>query len=61
MTVATRAIPLGDLLVEEGWIDDAQRRWALDAQSRTGSRLGTILVAGGLIRRADPFRVLARS
>ena len=61
VTVAARTTPLGDLLVEQGWIDDDQRRWALDAQRRTGSRLGTILVAAGLIRRTDLFRVLARS
>jgi glycosyltransferase XagB len=52
---------VGDLLVAEGWIDERQRAWALDVQHRTGSRLGSILVAAGLVRRADLYRLLART
>lgn len=58
---ATRVAPLGDLLVAEGWIDERQRAWALEMQHRTGSRLGAILVAAGLVRRADLYRLLART
>lgn len=52
---------LGDRLVAEGLLDPGHLRWALGVQRRTGSRLGAILVAAGLIRRPDLYRVLAQA
>ncbi|SHN46391.1 glycosyltransferase family 2 protein [Cryptosporangium aurantiacum] len=51
--------PLGELLVDAGLITPAQRDWALDTQRRTGSRLGAILVAAGIVRRQALYRFLA--
>ena len=52
---------LGDHLVDEGLLDRSQLAWALDVQRRTGSRLGAILIAAGLVRRLQLYRVLARA
>lgn len=40
---------LGDLLIERGYINDAQLRTALDEQKSTGKRVGHILVETGII------------
>jgi cellulose synthase/poly-beta-1,6-N-acetylglucosamine synthase-like glycosyltransferase len=59
MQVITRA-RLGDVLVDEEWITAEQRDWALAIGEQSGVRLGAVLVAAGLMRRADLYRVLAR-
>src|SRR6202167_493110 len=51
--------PLGTSLVQRGLIDEEQLRWALAVQQRTGSRLGSILIAAGLVRRLDVYHVLS--
>ncbi len=51
--------PLGTSLVQRGLIDEEQLRWALAVQQRTGSRLGSILIASGLVRRLDVYHVLS--
>lgn len=52
--------PIGERLVEQGIITDDQLQWALDVQERTGSRLGQILMAEGLVERLDLYRLLAK-
>jgi cellulose synthase/poly-beta-1,6-N-acetylglucosamine synthase-like glycosyltransferase len=56
---APRRRRLGEVLVERGLLTDEQLAWALDVQRRTGSRLGSILVASGAVRRLQLYRVLA--
>ncbi len=51
---------LGDVLVERGLLAASDLAWALDVQKRTGSRLGAILIASGLVRRLDLYRTLAQ-
>ena len=51
--------PLGTSLIQRGLIGEAELRWALGVQQRTGSRLGSILIASGLVRRLDVYRVLS--
>ncbi|EXG79906.1 glycosyltransferase family 2 protein [Cryptosporangium arvum] len=51
--------PIGELLVGAGHLTPEQLDWALTTQRRTGSRLGAILVATGLVRRQVLYRLLA--
>lgn len=53
-------VPIGRRLVETGLITPEQLEWALEVQGRTGSRLGQILMAEGLVERLDMYRVLAK-
>ncbi len=50
---------IGDALVASGAISPEQLRWALEVQRRTGSRLGRVLLAAGLVSRLALHRVLA--
>jgi len=50
---------LAQALVERGLITPSELDWALSTQVRTGSRIGTILVSAGLVRRIDVYRTLA--
>ncbi|GAA3624283.1 glycosyltransferase [Kineosporia mesophila] len=50
---------IGDVLVERDLLSAGDLAWALDVQKRTGSRLGAILIASGLVRRLDLYRTLA--
>jgi cellulose synthase/poly-beta-1,6-N-acetylglucosamine synthase-like glycosyltransferase len=59
--LARRTEPLGASLIERGLITKAQLEWALEVQRSTGSRLGSILIAAGLVRRLDVYRVLSES
>ena len=52
--------PLGELLVAEGLLDPDDLTSALAEQSRTGERLGEILVKMGRIRDEELKRVLSR-
>ncbi len=59
-----RAVPLGadrigDALVSSGHITRDQLDWALGVQHRTGSRLGAILLAAGLVSRPSLYQTLA--
>jgi glycosyltransferase XagB len=56
-----RAEPLGTSLVARGLLTNEQLAWALSVQRVTGSRLGSILIAAGLVRRLDVYRVLSES
>jgi glycosyltransferase XagB len=56
-----RAEPLGSALVNRGLLTTDQLDWALSVQRATGSRLGSILIASGLVRRLDVYRVLSDS
>lgn len=51
---------IGEILVDLGLLAGEDLMWALDVQRRTGSRLGAILIASGLIRRIDLYRTLAQ-
>jgi hypothetical protein len=53
-------VPIGARLVEAGLVTPEQLDWALTVQERTGSRLGQILMAEGIVDRLDFYRVLAR-
>jgi len=59
--LARRTEPLGTSLVERGLLSHEQLDWALGVQGVTGSRLGSILIAAGLVRRIDVYRVLSDS
>ena len=50
---------LAEALVERGLITPSQLDWALLEQDRTGSRIGTILISAGLVRRIDVYLTLA--
>jgi hypothetical protein len=51
--------PLGRLLVEQGFLTDAQLEEALGQQQQTHGRLGEILVSRGLLSGADLARALS--
>ena len=51
---------LGEVLQAEGRITREQADWAADVAARDGARMGAVLVAAGLARRAEIYRVLAR-
>lgn len=51
---------LGEMLLEQGLVDEAQLEAALTEQRRTGERLGRTLVASGVITGAQLAEVLAR-
>lgn len=60
MTVA--ADPrIGERLVAAGLITAEQRDWAVEVATRNGARVGAVLVAAGLVRRTDLYRLLART
>ena len=50
---------LGQSLMDRGLITSDQLAWAIAAQARTGSRLGAILVAAGLVKRRAVYETLA--
>ena len=52
-------VPLGQLLVAEGFLDNAQLDQALRAGSQTGERLGEVVVRQGLASEEDIARLLA--
>lgn len=52
---------IGASLVAKGLLTEEHLEWALEVQSRTHSRLGSILVASGLVRRMDLYRMLAET
>jgi len=52
--------PIGELLVENDLLSREQLDWALKVQERTGSRLGQILLAEGIVERLDLYRILAK-
>jgi cellulose synthase/poly-beta-1,6-N-acetylglucosamine synthase-like glycosyltransferase len=58
---ARRTEPLGTSLIERGLLTHAELEWALGIQGVTGSRLGSILISAGLVRRLDVYRVLSES
>jgi glycosyltransferase XagB len=51
--------PLGAELVDRGLVSEEDVDWALARQRETGSMLGSILVAAGMVRRIDLYRVLS--
>jgi len=58
--VADADLPIGDQLVNAGLISPELLGWALEVQERTGSRLGQILMAEGVVDRLDLYRLLAK-
>jgi cellulose synthase/poly-beta-1,6-N-acetylglucosamine synthase-like glycosyltransferase len=58
-TTATTRRRLGEALVARGLVTEEQLAWALEVQARTGSRLGSILVASGSVKRLALYRALA--
>ena len=60
-SLVRRAEPLGTSLIERGLLTHAELEWALGVQRGTGSRLGSILIAAGLVRRLDVYRVLSEA
>lgn len=53
------AVRIGEALVERGLVAPADVAAGLELQSRSGERLGRILVAHGLVRRRALYQVLA--
>jgi hypothetical protein len=51
---------LGEVLQAEGWISREQAEWDAEVAARDGARIGSVLVAAGLVGRGDLYRVLAR-
>lgn len=49
---------IGEALVARGLLSAAELQSALEIQKRTGSRLGTILVASDMVRRDELYQVL---
>ena len=58
-TPEVERVPLGQLLVAEGFLDDAQLNQALHVGSQTGERLGEVVVRQGLASEEDIARLLA--
>ncbi len=56
---AVERVPLGQLLVAEGFLDNAQLDEALHVGSQTGERLGEVVVRQGLASEEDIARLLA--
>lgn len=52
---------IGEGLVAEGLITAEERDWAVEVAARNGVRVGAVLVAAGLVRRTDLYRLLART
>ena len=52
--------PLGALLIDEGFLTEAQLDAALAEQARSGKPLGRLLIEQGTISEADLVRTLAR-
>jgi len=52
--------PLGNLLVEQGWLDQPQLEQALDEQRRSREPLGQILLRKGWISKQALYRLLAQ-
>ncbi len=60
-TASITALPrLGEALVQEGLLSEADLQRALEVQARTGERLGRILIALGLVKRQQLYQVLAK-
>lgn len=51
---------LGDLLVEEGIVSEAQLEQALNAQKNTGRRLGDTLISLGFLSETQLLNFLAQ-
>lgn len=61
LMIGAPARPLGELLVAAGALTAEQLDWALVAQQASGSRLGAVLIASGLVDRLTVYRALAQS
>ncbi len=57
---AARALRLGEILIEMGFLEPRQLELALEEQQRTGQRLGAVLIAAGWISEARLVRALSR-
>ena len=55
-----RKIRLGDLLVQEGIINEAQLQQALQEQKRSGGKLGKVLIQQGFIQEDDLLQLLSK-
>ena len=52
--------PIGELLIQEGLVNETQLLQASNKQKRTGERIGVILVNMGVISEADLLKTLAK-
>ena len=52
---------VGQALMDRGLLTPDQLAWAISAQGRTGSRMGSILVAAGLVKRRALYETLAEN
>ena len=52
--------PLGQMLIEAGFITEEQLEIALKEQKRTGEKLGEVLLRMGFVTREDILKVLSR-
>ena len=59
MPVHYRRTPLGQILVRNGWLSDAQLEAALESQKQGGQRLGVLLVEMGVLEPALLAQALA--
>ena len=57
---ARRKIRIGDLLVDNGLINDEQLTFALQEQKKSGRKLGHTLVDLGYVSENELLRLLAR-
>lgn len=61
MTTVGTDTRIEDVLVAEGRISAEQRVWAVEVSARNGARIGAVLVAAGLVKRTELYRLLART
>jgi len=60
MAVVKKGKKIGELLVSEGLLTEAQLQEALNVSKRTGVRLGTAMVNMGLVTEKDIGQALSR-
>jgi MSHA biogenesis protein MshE len=53
-------VRLGDLLIQQGLLSEAQLKLALDEQKRSGRKLGRVIVESGYVTEESISRALAR-
>jgi MSHA biogenesis protein MshE len=60
MSAQPKRIRLGDLLVEHKLISEGQLSAALDAQKKSGHKLGRVLIENGFVKEDDVLDLLSR-
>ncbi len=60
MSSVSSTLRLGEALVQQGLLSPQDLQRALEVQSRTGERLGRILISLGLVKRQQLYQALAK-